>query len=1152
MKSLGTLFLGFALFAVPAAAQTVVSTQEPYAPLSAGATPLTFSHLVNDTADVLDDGYASLPLGFTFPYFGLNVTTVGVTTNGLILVDPAAQTYCASNKCNSTRGIPGTATEPHGFIAPWWRDLQGTSGQVRWTRPRAGEIVIEFFDWGYFADAPNPAGLAEFSFQVRLDDTGRIQVHYGTHSTKAVTAIGNGWEDATGAQGGNLLSCGTNASCTNASWPTNTRFHIGAIPEPELYVPTVALASLLKSGSDVTFDVTPTFTNAGQSPANDFHWKAYLSTDATLSADDQVVYDSSASGQPVSVAAASSTTVTASASATSVSNGNYYVLVAADSTGVISELFETNNVGRTSSTIAAGVDFVASGINAPAQVTAWKPASLTVNWSNPGIEAAPTPGNVVTYRVILSKDKTASDDDFVAYEGTETVLGQTTFANKAISFPMKGNAPRGAYYVGLQLDYDATVTELSETNNVVFTSAQTTVFQSDLQPMSVELLDPVTRSPTRLGLLGEKGRLRVTVNNAGAADAKDFQIGVILSTDGTPSLLNDPLIHDEPVDVIAAGATGIVEFDFTIPTTNDITKTSYKTGSYYFFAFADSFRTVVEENEENNTLALKSGGEVAPVYLHTPASDYVAVNLQAPSTGAVGELVPVSRIIRNVGNLDGKTVSYRFFLSANSIIDPADQALRIIGPNGAPLDDAQITLPEGAADSRTELLELPYGLQAGTWYVGLIVDFGDVDAELDEANNALASSAPIQLTASSLVINNQQLPDALAELPYSFKLSASAGDEAVQWTILDGARPDGMALSTDGVLSGTPAAPGLFTFLAEAKTATRTVAKWLVLRVLAGPDQLVITTTGLPPVINNTQRTYEAQLAAAGGVKDYAWSLISGALPNGLALSTSGKLSGAVRSGVRNGPTDLVFEVADQLGTRARAKITITVVAPGSLQIGTTAMPDAMVNNDYSADLDAANSDGTALAAPLTWKIISGRLPEGMALSSYSPTKGLVTGKPLEIGTFPFTLQVMDKDGRIDTTDLIFTVHAAFLELTALNAPGTVNPGAAVDMQVTTGNPASTYRLYAGALPPGLTLTADGKISGTIEDSEASVGTWNFVVEAQTPTVGASLAPFAIEVVAVPVAQGCDSAPTSSPLGVMAVLAFAAAFALRRRGARAG
>jgi neutral amino acid transport system substrate-binding protein len=63
-----------------------------------------------------------------------------------------------------------------------------------------------------------------------------------------------------------------------------------------------------------------------------------------------------------------------------------------------------------------------------------------------------------------------------------------------------------------------------------------------------------------------------------------------------------------------------------------------------------------------------------------------------------------------------------------------------------------------------------------------------------------------------------------------------------------------------------------------------------------GPaEEVVISTSSLPEgILNNS---YHASLAATGGTGEYTWSVASGALPEGLSLSTAGDISGIPTGG---------------------------------------------------------------------------------------------------------------------------------------------------------------------------------------------------------------------------------------------------------------
>ena len=57
--------------------------------------------------------------------------------------------------------------------------------------------------------------------------------------------------------------------------------------------------------------------------------------------------------------------------------------------------------------------------------------------------------------------------------------------------------------------------------------------------------------------------------------------------------------------------------------------------------------------------------------------------------------------------------------------------------------------------------------------------------------------------------------------------------------------------------------------------------------------------------------------------------------------------------------------------------------------------------------------------APYTWSIVAGGLPNGLSIN---PSTGLISGRPLQIGTFPFTVMVVDNTPLEATKDLILSI----------------------------------------------------------------------------------------------------------------------------------
>jgi hypothetical protein len=1119
-----------ALAASSAAAQTY-TVQPPlsqtYAPL-VGATTVTVSSS--------DDGYVTIPLGFTFPYYGSNYTSVHANANGFLAFGNTA--ICQTNSgCYNGDAIPSTTrtTNIHNLIAPWWDDLSISSpGSIRYLQA-AGQIEIEY------ATVRNLGSSYTFSFTVKLTSAGVIEIKYGTFTGTGGSAT-VGFENATGSAGSNFLGCSATASsCAQANWPTNTVYVIGQPVQPDIVVTTVNIASLVVDGTgNITFNVTPTFQNYGQNPTSSpFAWKAYLSTDKVLGGD-ILVYTSpsnvtlTGAGSSGAIAMATGAAATTSPPAP----GQYYVIVDADpAPGVVTEASELNNVGTTANYFVNGLDLVATGVSGPVNSGPGNPMVVNVKYFNQGTAAPPAP---LAYRVLLSLDTVVSTTDFVLYSSTRAITGGET-VDENVSFNVPGNVPGGDFYYILQLDPGNTITEASETNNAFVSTAKVTMKQADLVNISTDFLDPVTASPSRIGYFGQAARSTVTIQNVGGANAVNFKVGVIVSTDATLSLLSDTIAFEADVPLVAQGTSVVVDIPFMMPLM-DRNGVIFPTGNYFLFTILDSRSAVTELNEANNTMVV-----MGTVQLRAPAPDLTVTRLEAPASGAVGEIIPLLRGLKNIGNINSPAVKYRYFASANAIITPDDVPLLIMS-GGAGNLDGTVTLPIGMTDTQTDLVKLPPTMPAGTYYLGAIIDTAATVAEIDESNNALASNT-VAVAPSSLRVSTSQLPDAVVDRPYNYQLVA-LGEQggASTWSIdpSQGTLPPGMSLGTDGQISGKPTMPSVNGFTVVVTNNGRDGASRLVLRVLPTTTQVEITTTSLPAMVNTTTLEYKYALGAAGGVKPYAWKVVSGTLPQSLILTNDGVLSGFPKTGLAEGASNVTLEVQDSLGTRAQKSLSMRVIAPGSIVFKTLSLPAGLVGEDYGTDIAVQNADMTAIATvqkPLVWTK-QGELPDGLRMMPVGDVLS-IEGKPLRAGIFTFTITVEDSKGRSDTAEFLIRVSPARFKLASVGLPELARPGEVLAFAITATTQANPkFTLYSGRLAPGLTMAADGKVTGMIPLEPSPDGTYNFVVEAIDDTGATGLGAFSLEVKREVKPTGCSC---NAGFGEVWLLALVLPFAMRRR-----
>ncbi|MEW5737437.1 MAG: CARDB domain-containing protein [Myxococcota bacterium] len=1146
MKTNIVVLLAGVFLALPASAQNPVFTEstQAYVPLSTGATTLTQITLGDD-----DEGFAVLPLQFPFVWYGQTYNTVFVHADGVaVLGGPPSGCTGTSGSCSlwlNIANIPNSA-QPNNILAPYFDDLQVGAGTIRYTSSPA-EFVVE---WSQIEDYNFSSPTYTLSFQLKLSASGSVTFHYGPKTGSGGSGAA-GFENATGTLGLSVLSIGGTGSCTNLSQTgccstasascnmndivPNKLITVGEPNEADLGVPSVTISNLqLVSGGNLTFDVQAQIRNYGKTAASNFLWRAYLSTDRVKDAGDQLV----ASGGPVSVGVTTVVNVSgAAATTTPPAAGAYYVLVEADPTNVVMEASEGNNVGSTLDSFVQGLDLVATSISGPASTGGGNVDPVQVSFYNRGT-TAPGP---VTFRILLSNDATPSVDDFQIHQDTRTLTGGQTIT-ETVNVTMPAAAPNGDFFYLLVVDPANALTEISETNNAAASTNRVIVRRADIIAEFADILDAVTNLSTRTAKFGEAIKATVRMSNQGGANANNFNVALVLSTDAQLSLLSDTIVCEQVVTSLPSGGmASTVDLSCVLPLNNS-NMMPLATGQYFLFLVVDSTGAVYESNKGNNNLA------VGPVRITAPGADLSTASLTAPAAAGVGEVLPVVRTLRNIGNRDAPEAAYRYYVSANDIITRDDVALEIIDPqSGMARPEGVVTLATGAADSATELVRLPSTLPPGVYYLGCLVDPDATIAELDRANNA-GASRPMQVAPSSLRILTSQLPDATVGRPFSFRLAAAGEQGPSTWTVdaTQGPLPTWLSLNAaDGTLSGTPdGAMGsqVLAFTVVLENGNRKVASRLVLRVLPPSTQVEITTHSLPAVINSASTTFSYSLGAAGGVRPYAWRIASGVLPSGIVLTADGVLAGAPR-GVPNGNTVLVFEVADASGGRAQKTLTLRLVAPGSIVFRTLTLHDALMGQDYLQDIAVENSDGSPLVKPLVWRL-DGALPDGLSLTEQSELV-TISGRPTVAGAFKFGLSVEDANGRADTMDYTLFVYPPRYKIGAPVLPDPMRPGEEVNVTLTVSPSGSvTWKLVSGALPPGLSLSESGVLAGTVAD-EKSEGLWSFVVEARDARNVTGLSPLAIRVEREPTRSGC-SAAGGGLSGLWAAI-LALALGLRRR-----
>jgi hypothetical protein len=231
-------------------------------------------------------------------------------------------------------------------------------------------------------------------------------------------------------------------------------------------------------------------------------------------------------------------------------------------------------------------------------------------------------------------------------------------------------------------------------------------------------------------------------------------------------------------------------------------------------------------------------------------------------------------------------------------------------------------------------------------------------------------------------------------------------------------------------------------------------------------------------------------------------------LPAGLSLNaTTGELSGMPDVGT-GGDHNLTATASNTVGSDDQA-FTLTVnEAPG---ITSADSLDCEVGSvcDFTITADGHPEP--------TFSITAGTLPDGLSLAA----DGTLSGTP-DAGTggvYNLTLTASNGIGADDNQAFTLTVGQV-PELTSADSL-TCEVGSACNFAATAdGHPAPTFSITAGTLPGGLSLAANGTLSGTADAGTG--GVYNLVLEADN-SVGTDTQGFTLTVNEAPAITSADN-----------------------------
>ncbi|MBI2376397.1 MAG: hypothetical protein HYV07_20550 [Deltaproteobacteria bacterium] len=479
--------------------------------------------------------------------------------------------------------------------------------------------------------------------------------------------------------------------------------------------------------------------------------------------------------------------------------------------------------------------------------------------------------------------------------------------------------------------------------------------------------------------------LEFEIRNSGDQLASASELALVGSADPTIDS-SDMVLQTYSVSTLNPGASDYPYFEVTIPSELP----TVPSGTLYVGALIDSTRAVSESNEADNVIYLGSvqlGGGGDPVQIITSSLPSGRVG---SSYSADLRASPIASWMIVSGSIPGLSLS-----SAGTL-------------SGVPSQPGSFAIRVQATAS---------GYSPST--ADFVVQVAD---------------------AGGLAITTTTLPTAFVDVPYDATVTAAGGDGQYAFQLISEA-PSWLMLTRQGRITGTPTESGVVSLSIAVTDGTFQQATTVLTLVVRGSNELTIVTESLPAGAVGAR--YSATISAEGGQPPYSFRVASGALPDGISLSSEGALSGTPTARASASPR---IEVSDAAGATASRDFTLEVVEGGQLRITVPAEIVVPLNGDANVRLTAEGG-----VPPYSWGL-QGALPAGLILNT---ELAAITGVATSSIATHVVLTVRDSEAA--TAMLEVSVRATQRPRGASSARGRAEPGCGCK---THGDPRSSSALF--------------------------------------------------------------------------------------------
>jgi thermitase len=344
-------------------------------------------------------------------------------------------------------------------------------------------------------------------------------------------------------------------------------------------------------------------------------------------------------------------------------------------------------------------DLVVSSMTAPATAGADVDIVVTDTTKNQGTGSS-LPSNTGFY---LSTNISLDSTDVWLASRPVASLGPGVTNQVSTTLHIPASMGVGSYYVLAKADWEGTVNENIETNNVRL---------SGVIKIGPDLIVSTVVAPAT-AVAGGTIDVSDTTKNQGGGGSATSTTRFYLSTNGALDG-SDQLIGSRSVRLLAPGASASFTTTLTVPATA-------AGGTYYVIAQADGASEVPETTETNNT-KFSAAIKVGP--------DLIVSAMPAPATAGAGGTISVTDTTKNQGAGTAGASSTGFYLSANTSVGPGakfigSRSLGELASNGT----STVSTP----------LQIPADTLPGSYYVVGRADWNGYVAETSDTNNDRSS-----------------------------------------------------------------------------------------------------------------------------------------------------------------------------------------------------------------------------------------------------------------------------------------------------------------------------------------------------------------------------------------------------------------------------